>query len=189
LQLFLTCFVPRSLEIIQDNFEFVRMDAIVAERLTFNPRIFNIYGFCANTILSEFFPHGDLESSTMPEGEDASFIDSKDLHDEDSVKPRNNFTGLEKLDIATQMAEGIAILHGYSGGAIVHNDVQLAQFLFSADKSILKLNDFNRAEFMLWDDEHQEYCRYKNGRGHGNVSPKLCVAYFLDFPSLSHGLD
>ena len=60
--------------------------------------------------------------------------------------------------------------HGYPGGVIVHGDIQLSQFLYTNDKSKVKLNDFNRAEFMLWDDENGEYCRYTNGRGHGNVS-------------------
>ena len=40
----------------------------------------------------------------------------------------------------------------------------------SADKTILKLNDFNRAEFMLWDEKENDYCKYGEGRGHGTVS-------------------
>ena len=47
---------------------------------------------------------------------------------------------------------------------------QLSQFLMNADKTTLKLNDFNRAEFMLWDDKQQEYCRYGEGQGNGSVS-------------------
>jgi hypothetical protein len=47
---------------------------------------------------------------------------------------------------------------------------RLSQFLWTADRTRLKLNDFNRAEFMLWDEEHQEYCKYTEGRGQGNVS-------------------
>jgi len=34
----------------------------------------------------------------------------------------------------------------------------------------VKLNDFNRAEFMLWDEEEKEYCKYGEGYGQGNVS-------------------
>ena len=47
---------------------------------------------------------------------------------------------------------------------------QLSQYLLSADKTIVKLNDFNRAEFMLWDEEGEEYCKYSEGHGNGNVS-------------------
>jgi hypothetical protein len=33
----------------------------------------------------------------------------------------------------------------------------------------VRLNDFNRAEFMLWNEEKQEYCKYQNNPGHGDV--------------------
>jgi serine/threonine protein kinase len=52
-------------------------------------------------------------------------------------------------------------------GIIVHDDIQLSQFLITKEGT-LKLNDFNRAETMLYSDEEQVYCRYKNGAGHGN---------------------
>ena len=69
------------------------------------------------------------------------------------------------------MADSLAALHNFEGGVIVHDDVQLSQFLYTSnDKTHIKLNDFNRAEFMLWDDEKEEYCRYQNGKGHGSVS-------------------
>lgn len=49
------------------------------------------------------------------------------------------------------------------------DDVQPFQWLIAEDGSI-KLNDFNRAEFMLYDEEHKQYCKYKNGVGPGDVS-------------------
>jgi serine/threonine protein kinase len=147
--------------------EFVRMDAIVAERLTSSSLIYDIYGFCGVSIVSEFFPHGDLEEDTYIND---GYIKPALLHDKDGVDPRNNIEPHAKLEIALQMAEGLAILHGFSGGVIVHNDVQPSQWLYNKDKSMLKFNDFNRAEFLLWNDETQEYCKYKNGKGHGNVS-------------------
>ena len=30
------------------------------------------------------------------------------------------------------------------------------------------LNDFNRAEIMLFNEKDQEYCRYRNNPGHGD---------------------
>lgn len=47
---------------------------------------------------------------------------------------------------------------------------QLSQFLVSSDKKVVKLNDFNRAEFVLWDEQKKEYCKYGEGHGNGNVS-------------------
>ena len=34
----------------------------------------------------------------------------------------------------------------------------------------MKLNDFNRAEIMLWTGKDQEYCKYRNNPGGGDVS-------------------
>jgi serine/threonine protein kinase len=147
--------------------EFVRMDAIVAERLTSSSFIYDIYGFCGVSIVSEFFPHGDMDEAAFYKD---GYIKPAKLDDHDDVDPKNDLEPLEKLEISLQMAEGLAVLHGFSGGVIVHDDVQAGQWLYNADKSMVKLNDFNRAEFMLWNDETQEYCRYKNGKGHGNVS-------------------
>ncbi len=47
---------------------------------------------------------------------------------------------------------------------------QLGQFLFNSDKSLIKLNDFNRAEFLLYDEKGHKYCKYSEGKGGGDVS-------------------
>ncbi|CAJ1969156.1 unnamed protein product [Cylindrotheca closterium] len=146
-------------EATEENYEFVRMDAIVAERLTASPRIYDIYGFCGLGILSEFFPHGDLEAEIVP-NEDASVDEGYD--------PQNVLSPLEKLLMAKQMADAVADLHGHAGGIIVHQDIQLSQFLWNADKTMVKLNDFNRAEFVLFDDHKNKYCGYWEGVGSGS---------------------
>jgi len=148
------------------QYEFVRMDAIVAERLSSNPRTYNIYGFCGLGIISEFFYHGDIDGPFL--GGDDGDMKAEDLHDEAELKPQNHLTGTEKLVLALEMAEAVAVLHGYVGGLIIHNDIQLSQFLFNQNKSGLVLNDFNRAEFPLFDEKAGDYCRYRNGRGGGN---------------------
>lgn len=66
------------------------------------------------------------------------------------------------------MAEAIADLHGFKDGVIVHGDIQLSQYLFSRDGQ-LKLNDFNRAEVLLWDTKKRDYCRYRVGLSYGNL--------------------
>jgi serine/threonine protein kinase len=155
-----------SKEGVYQNYEFVRMDAIVAERLTSSPRIFDIYGFCGYTVMSEFFPHGDM-LDILVDGE--GFSEPEDMNDKEDVNPQNNLTPIEKVQVSLNMAEAIADLHNYSGGVIVHGDIDPKQFLYNADKSLIKLNDFNRAEWTLWDDEKQDYCRYPSGGGNGNV--------------------
>ena len=144
--------------------------------------------------MSEFFPHGDIESLAVP-GE--GYIDPKAIEGKNELKPQNDLTARQKLEICTQMAEALADLHGHVNGVMVHQgkeeeqwrylffhfrinaamtcstDIQLSQFLYNADKSIVKLNDFNRAEMMLWDDEAKEYCRYHEGPGNGNVRCRI----------------
>lgn len=147
-----------------DHYEFTRMDALVMERLTSSPRIVNIYGHCAVSIMTEAVIH-EIEEVVVP---GTGYITGKDrLNDEKDVDVRNKFTPAQKLNLALEMAEAIADLHGFEDGVIVHDDIQLAQFLRSKN-GMLKLNDFNRAEIMLWNENSKSYCRYKNGEGYGN---------------------
>lgn len=54
------------IEATQEHYEYVRMDALIAERLTTSPRIYDIYTMCGLGIMSEFFPHGDMEELAIP---------------------------------------------------------------------------------------------------------------------------
>jgi len=155
----------------------MRMDMVVAERFTSNPYFVDIYGFCGLSMFSELMPHGDLEEYALPKfqrGMDLSF-----LNETTDVQPLNSFDPSEKLIISLRMAEAVAFLHNYKGGVIVHDDIQLPQFLMTSDgkdkvfnssELVIKLNDFNRAEIMLFDEKNHEYCRYRNGAGNGDVS-------------------
>jgi len=156
-----------SNDLAYDAYEFTRMDAIVAERLTASRRTYSIYGTCGIGILSEYFPHGQLEEIVI--------IDDDEIFDDIDEEERpllsyNNMPGLTKLKMSLHMAEALADLHGYSGGVIVHQDIKLDQFFLNANRTELILNDFNRAEFLLWDQCNNEYCGYKEGFGMGNVS-------------------
>ena len=121
------------------------------------------------SIMSEFFHHGDIEPYTLS---GSGYMKQEDLDklQKDDVAPQNNLTPEQKLVVSLQMAEALAELHGYKNSLIIHDDIQLSQFLLNEDKTVIKINDFNRAEFPLWSETEQEYCTYKNGRGHGNVS-------------------
>jgi hypothetical protein len=149
-----------------EDFEFMRMDAIVSEKLTYSPRIVHSYGFCGASIISEAMPNGSLQEVAIPTGT-GRLGQTLPLLPELDV--RNKLSGSKKLDYSLDMAEAILLLHGYFGGLIVHDDIQLSQYLLAADGTV-KLNDFNRAEMMLWNDKDREYCRYRNNPGHGDVS-------------------
>lgn len=147
-------------------FEYMRMDALVAERLTKHEEIMNIYGNCGLAMIHEAAVHGNLEDIAAPTG-NGRLTDP--LEDADHLAPQNTLAPKLKLEWSLRMAEAVALLHSYPDGVIVHDDIQLPQFLLTADGS-LKLNDFNRAEVMLFDEENQEYCGYRNNPGGGDVS-------------------
>jgi len=146
-----------------DKYEFIRMDALVMERLTSSPRIANLYGHCGASVLTENLPI-EVEENVVPNG----YIHTSELQDKDDVQPQNTFTPSEKLDMALRMAEALADLHGFKDGIIVHDDIQLCQYLYKSDNKTMKLNDFNRAEIMLYDEFTNQYCPYLNGQGGGN---------------------
>lgn len=140
-------------------------DALIMERLTHSPRIVDVYDHCALSIQVEAIPH-EVEEYIVP---GSGYIKQKDLHDELDVNPQNDYTATEKLEMALEMAESIADLHGFQDGIIVHDDIQLCQWLRTANGA-LKLGDFNRAQIMKYNTTSGKYCKYRNALGFGNVS-------------------
>jgi hypothetical protein len=122
--------------------ETIRKDALVMERLTASPRIVNMYGHCAFSVTVEAIDN-EMEKYIVP---GSGYAEPEDLDDSEDVDPKNGYTVPEKLDIALAMAESLADLHGFAEGVIVHDDVQLCQWLKTRD-GVIKLGDFNRAEF------------------------------------------
>jgi serine/threonine protein kinase len=149
-----------------DDFEYMRMDALVNERLNGNPEIVLSYAFCGNSIVGEAMAFGDLHEVAVPSGIGRVL---PSLENETNLIVRNTLSGTQKLELSLQMAESVLLLHAFPDGVIVHDDIQLSQFLLSKTEK-LKLNDFNRAEIMLWNEKDQEYCKYRNSPGWGDVS-------------------
>lgn len=154
------------------DFEYMRIDALVSEIFTSSPRIVDIYGYCGTGMINQAVMNGRMDRVAEPLGGEKNKRRSEIYRlpaEEGELEVLNDLTGTQKLEYALEMAEAITLLHSYPGGVIVHDDVTLEQFLLD-DEGNVKLNDFNRAEFMLWNDEDQEYCRYKNNPGNGWVS-------------------
>jgi hypothetical protein len=142
-----------------DDFEYMRMDAIVNEKLNGNAEIVHSYGFCGNTVVGESMEFGDLHKIAIPSGIGRGLLS---IDEEKNLVVRNTLSGTQKLEWSLEMAEALMLLHAY-------DDIQLSQFLLS-ETGRLKLNDFNRAEIMLWNEKDQEYCKYRNYPGWGDVS-------------------
>ncbi|KAL9182905.1 hypothetical protein ACHAXT_004184 [Thalassiosira profunda] len=148
-----------------EQFEEVRLEAVIMERLTQSPRIMNTYGHCGYSTLAEVVPI-EFEEAMVP-GEGYQSHEDVEKRNKKGVRPYNNFTATEKLKFALEMAESLADLHGFEDGVIVHDDVQMCQWLRLPDGT-LKLGDFNRATIMQWDLLKGEYCKFNNGNAFAN---------------------
>lgn len=142
-------------------FEKTRLDALVMERLTSSPRVALVHAHCGTSLVTEAF-HGEVQKYVVP---GSGYV--RKLGDEAGVRPRNAFAVGEKLEMALSMAESLADLHGFEEGVMVHGDVQLCQWL-KTKEGVMKLNDFNGAFLMRWDEEREEYCDYVKKYAHGN---------------------
>lgn len=144
--------------------EYMRMDAMVMERLTSSPRAIDIYSHCAMSSVIEFAPI-DMQDYIMPT---IGYTPKKILrrgakHIGGWDGPLNSYISPEeKLEIALEMAKCLAVMHGYDGGPIVNVDVQVGQFFRGRD-GMIKIVDFNRAEPLMYDAHNEKYCKWTNG--------------------------
>jgi len=152
------------------DYEYYRVDAAVTAAVSPHPLIVDMYGHCALSMFSEAMSRGDLSTVALPVYERGH--SSKVYLETEELTPLNNLDGTTKLEWALQIAESVAVLHNHEKGVIVHDDIRIYQWLITEDNN-LKLNDFNRAEIMLYDEEHGRYCKYRNGPCNGsNRSPE-----------------
>lgn len=112
---------PRYLHTFQDRyFEFSRVDALAMERLSSNPYIMDIYGFCGVSVMTD---RGETDVAHV-----VDHLDSRD-----------------KLTVAQKIAESIASVHEIDGkekpASLVHNDINVGNIFWSRGEP--KLNDFN----------------------------------------------
>ena len=156
--------------------EKTRVDGLVMERLSASPRITDMYGFCATSVMTEPLP-GEIWSEAVPT---KRTIQKSELRDKNHLDPKNKYTPTEKIEMALDLAEALAELHGFADGMIVHDDIDLGQYLRTPDGRI-KLNDFNRAKIQLWDPVKKQYCKYYNGHIGGKMrAPEEFVPDILD---------
>ena len=134
------------------NLDRHRRDALVMERLTSSPNVVNIYGFCANTVMTELV---DQDLETLIESQSDETADNESM---DGGPTRR--TRLGRLELALEAAKGVAALHAFSGGPIIHADIQARQFLVD-DQGRIKLNDFNRCRFRPKRNATGELCKIK----------------------------
>ena len=96
-------------------FQSTLRDALVMERLTSSPRIVNIYGHCGATVWVEAIPY-EVEEYIVPG--DGYIKANQTLNASQELKPQNRYTPTQKLQMALDMSESLADLHGYKGGVM-----------------------------------------------------------------------
>jgi len=161
--------------VTKQTFSNVQKDALVMERLSSSPRIVNIFGHCSTSVTVQFIQE-EVEEIIVPGN---GMISSS--QQQQQLQPRNHYTPTQKLNIALQMAQSIADLHGFDDGVIVHDDIQLCQWLRQPHNGNFILGDFNRAHIMKYNPHTNQYCKYHNGMGYGNYrSPEEFAGADLD---------
>jgi len=138
----------RELKFNAYNYDKHRMDAVATERLTSDPFVMDIYGFCGLSSLNEFANEGTLHDYIFDD-ENSDEIDDK----------------FARLRYALQVAQAIASLHESENilghASIVHADITTDQFLWNSKLNRYNLNDFNRCQFMYWNStSNTETCPY-----------------------------
>lgn len=119
------------------NLDRHRRDALTMERLTESPFVVNAFGFCGNTVVTEFLPNSL-----------ADVLEKGPITDV-----------MRRRRLAREIFLGLQALHTIPGGPIVHADLDARQLLV-APNGQLKLNDFNRCRFMA-QRKDGEPCRFR----------------------------
>ena len=141
-------------EFLSEYYELHRRDAVAMERLTASSFVVNVYGYCGQSAINELanFPFTDvLNLETF----------NRRMRGKDSARA---FT--IKLRMAASIALGVADIH--AGGTtdpddeniyVTHYDLNPRNIaLFAGGRP--KINDFNIAEFLRYDPETNETCKF-----------------------------
>ncbi|KAL3807969.1 hypothetical protein ACHAXA_010771 [Cyclostephanos tholiformis] len=150
------------------NFERHRRDALVMERLSSSHHLVSIYGYCANTVLTEAISHTLDDVIYARENEEvkrwsprSGYVTKPPLEswmgkDEHGTPLATRETELGRIRLALGVFRGLVDLHegvGASGDniewlPIVHADLQAKQYLVDSLTGKIYLNDFNRCRFL-----------------------------------------
>ncbi len=129
------------------NYVWHRRDALASERLSSSPYVVDIFAFCQNTAMFEYGAGGDIGERLWPYDEEVG------------QHIIANLSSWEKLEMAYQVACGIADIHDADEGtaSIAHTNIKPSQFISVDGK--WKVNNFNRCRFF------GEYKEDKSGCG------------------------
>jgi len=155
-----------------------QMEALTMLRGSSSNLIMDIYGYCGATMLVE--PGTPIEEEIVPQGWVWVKQRGLDKIQIDDVKPLNNYTAEQKLDLAIRMAEGLALLHGDPYGVMISHDLGFDQWLRSQKDGLVKMNDMNKVRALQWDPDSNGYCRVWSHQYGSYRAPEEINGGFID---------
>lgn len=125
-------------EFNQESYDHHRVDALAMERLTASRHIVDIFGYCGQSVVSEFAT-----------GSARAFVKNESL------------SSLERLEIGRDIAQAVADLHSidYANATnvtLTHNDMNMANAVEVHGR--IKLNDFNIGVPQRWNVSGNSVC-------------------------------
>jgi len=162
--------MKREHEYDQRNFQRHRRDALVMERLSSSHHLVAIYGYCANTVLTQAISHTLDDVIYARENERKKIWNPRNGY---QVKPpleswmgkddngellATRETELGRIRLALGVFRGLMDLHEGDGTTdmewlpVIHADLQAKQYLVDSDTGKVYLNDFNRCRFIAKKD-------------------------------------
>jgi len=114
------------------NYDRVRRDGLILERLTRSTYVLDSYGFCGFEVLTPYAGGGTF-SNRMRQWQNKKL----------KLSPRT------RLQYAMETAAGLADVHDIDGeglSSVAHGDLKGGQYLFL--DGVIKLGDFNRGRFL-----------------------------------------
>ncbi|KAL7438854.1 hypothetical protein ACHAXM_006439 [Skeletonema potamos] len=144
-------------EFLEEYYELHRRDALAMERLTASPYVLDVYGYCGQSAINELANFGIEGMSSLE-------------------KVARGFRGLDiepvskiKLQLAAMVAQGVSHLHSIdhpdfvrasSNATLVHYDLNPRNIAI-VKRGKPKLNDFNVAEFLMWNPKTNTKCGFE----------------------------
>jgi serine/threonine protein kinase len=127
-------------EFDEESFQLQIIDSMAMERLTSSPYIANEYGFCGQSVLTEYAPKS-----------------GRDLIKNKRLK------SWQRLEIAHDLAAALADMHSIdypnaTNATLTHNDINIANTIQGEPHGRIKFNDFNIGVKMRWN--HTKPCGY-----------------------------
>jgi len=143
-------------------------------------RTMALYAYCGTSTRVE--PGDPIEDVVLKDDDayDDAELALQQAMEGGPLQPNNDLTPEQKLDMAVVMAESVAELHGNREGVIVNHDLALGQWLTSKKDGLLKMNDFNKAHVLFWNEDEQRYCKFWSSQWGVSRAPEEMKGGYID---------